>query len=401
MNNVRYLYFILLVVVQDGFPATEWCSAYGVVMFNDHVVASCPSECSKITKNQMMLSTHNGRCQSDIALPSDNKLNLKDMRIQYCYHVTPMVVVLSKSVSFRDGYGIIVDGITGQMVGSFEHKAQKKGNFVPFKYHRYCLSSDQRNFCAILQYMPKGAALWTTGNYDILLYTKMSERNVYVLSRKICNIEHVHREGPVSLLPPGFDNEKLLLVNTQFRDNNSPKLICDISYITGNVTKAISYSDIPVANDMDWENWVIQNVVCNRTGTVVAVCCEVTTEDNIHNSRTFLFQLPSLSLLNILEFTTPLLIKDNISNWRIKGCYQNVTPIFSHCGSKIAIMNCDSASSRTGEPSNHLKVHVYTLPTAKSLQKICHVAILKHVRSHSDINLLPLPVKMLNQLHCY
>jgi len=74
------------------------------------------------------------------------------------------------------------------------------------------------------------------------------------------------------------------------------------------------------------------------------------------------------------------------------NCPINYTPVFSSCGSRIAlVMNYPDL------PSQHF-VQVYKLPSVLSLQTLCRVVIVQHYPLCVLQN-LPLPTKLINYLH--
>ena len=72
-------------------------------------------------------------------------------------------------------------------------------------------------------------------------------------------------------------------------------------------------------------------------------------------------------------------------------CPVNHTPVFSTCGSRVAIVMDVLAATQ------HF-VQVYRLPNALNLQNMCRVSILQHFPPDVLLD-LPLPVKLINYLH--
>lgn len=74
------------------------------------------------------------------------------------------------------------------------------------------------------------------------------------------------------------------------------------------------------------------------------------------------------------------------------SCPTNYTPIFSACGSRMAVvMNVPS------QTTTHY-VHVYKLPHVVNLQGMCRTVIRQHFGADSLVE-LPLPVRLINYLH--
>ncbi|XP_014661607.1 PREDICTED: uncharacterized protein LOC106804784 [Priapulus caudatus] len=105
-------------------------------------------------------------------------------------------------------------------------------------------------------------------------------------------------------------------------------------------------------------------------------------------AQIFVLCAESLCILSVVDYTH--------STCALHQCSINYTPVYSQCGSRMAVISYRQRYAQQDDPS-HEQVRVYQLPVRRTLQNFCRVKILHHVPLEK-VYLLPLPVRLLDYL---
>ena len=128
---------------------------------------------------------------------------------------------------------------------------------------------------------------------------------------------------------------------------------------------------------------------CNfsKDGLFIAVCVEKIgyyVDRNNPEVKIALFDSNNLNRLHTISLRV----------FNIRVCYINMYPMFSECGTQMALLE----TNKDSEGHIEKKVKVYQLPIPLDLQYRCRIVILRCCRNLSDLDQLKLPKKLLYYL---
>ena len=128
---------------------------------------------------------------------------------------------------------------------------------------------------------------------------------------------------------------------------------------------------------------------CNfsKDGLFIAVCVEKIgyyVDRNNPEVKIALFDSNSLNRLHTISLRV----------FNIRVCYINMYPMFSECGTQMALLE----TNKDSEGRIEKKVKVFQLPIPLDLQYRCRIVILRCCRNLSDLDKLKLPKKLLYYL---
>lgn len=105
------------------------------------------------------------------------------------------------------------------------------------------------------------------------------------------------------------------------------------------------------------------------------------------HAQVFVMCADTLDILSVIDYS--------LNTCALHQCSINYTPVFSQCGSLLAVTSYKQQYER--DDANHDQVQVYQMPVRKTLQNFCRVKILQNVLLEK-VYLLPLPAKLMEYL---